>query len=184
MKALILMAVVAAISAPAIARAEGYVSPWAGVQFGSSVQEGRGSFGVNAGGMGSGVIGGEFGFGFSPSFFGTKTDFGNNTVLDVMGNVIVGVPIGGTRGGGARPYFTAGLGLIRTQIDGGNVFTPETHSNNLGYNIGGGAMGFFNQHVGVRGDVRYLRTLQGDVINNLDLGGFHFWRASFGVVFR
>src|SRR2546430_16851419 len=99
MKALIMTAVAAAISTPAIARAEGYVSPWAGVQFGSDVQNGRGSFGVHAGGMGAGIIGGEFSFGFSPSFFGTKTDFGNNTVLDAMGNVIVCVPIGGTHGG-------------------------------------------------------------------------------------
>ena len=184
-KLLIVTAAVVVISAPATARAEGYVSPWAGVQFGSSMQNGRGSFGVQAGGMGAGIIGGEIGFGVSPSFFGNNTDFGSNSVLDVMGNVIVGVPIGSTHGtAGARPYFTAGAGLIRTQIDGGNLFAGSTHSNNFGYNIGGGAMGYFNEHVGVRGDLRYLRTLNGDIVNGLDLGGFHFWRLSAGVVFR
>jgi hypothetical protein len=46
-------------------------------------------------------------------------------------------------------------------------------------------MGYFNDHVGVRGDMRYLRTLTGDVINeDLDLGGFHFWRLSAGLVLR
>jgi len=184
-RSLIITATVATIGAPTYARAEGYVNPWAGVQFGSDVQNGRGSFGVNAGGMGAGIVGGEVSFGFSPSFFGTKTDFGNNTVLDLMGNVVVAVPIGSTHGtAGARPYFTAGLGLIRTQIDGGNVFTVATDNNQFGYNIGGGAMGFFNQHVGIRGDVRYLRTLNGDVVNGLDLGGFHFWRFGAGVVIR
>ena len=62
-------------------------------------------------------------FGCSPSFFGTKSDFGNNTVMDLMGNVIVGVPIGGTHGAGVRPYVVGGVGLIRTQIDGGTVAT-------------------------------------------------------------
>ena len=180
-----LTATVGTILAPTYAGAEGYVNPWAGVQFGSNVQNGRGGFGVNAGGMGKGIIGGEVGFGLSPSFFGTKNDFGHNTVLDLMGNVVVAVPIGSTRGrAGARPYFTGGLGLIRTQIDGGNVFNVASKNNQFGYNLGGGAMGYFNEHVGIRGDVRYLRTLNGDVVNGLDLGGFHFWRASAGVVFR
>src|ERR1041385_6287327 len=96
---------VVAISAPVAARAEGFVNPWASVQWGSDVQNGRGGFGVNAGGMGGGIIGGEASFGFSPSFFGTQNDFGHNTVLDLMGNVIVGVPIASTHGrGGVRLY--------------------------------------------------------------------------------
>jgi hypothetical protein len=184
-KLLIITATIAVICAPTYARAEGYVNPWAGVQFGSEVQNGRGGFGVNAGGMGAGVVGGVLSFGLSPSFFGTKTDFGNNTVLDLMGNLVVAVPIGSTHyTPGARPYFTIGAGLIRTQIDGGNLFNVAATDNHFGYNIGGGAMGFFNEHVGIRGDLRYLRTLNGDVVNGLDLGGFHFWRLAAGVVIR
>jgi hypothetical protein len=102
-KALILTGVIACIAAPMPAHAEGYVSPWAGISFGSSADNSQGTFGVDAGGMGAGIIGGEVDFGYSPSFFGTKSDFGNNTVLDLMGNVIIGVPIGGTRGAGVRP---------------------------------------------------------------------------------
>ena len=182
---LILIVTVVAIGAPREARADGFVNPWAGVNFGSKIEDGRGGFGVNAGAMGGGIIGGEVDFGFSPSFFGTKNDFGNNTVIDLMGNVIVGVPIGGQTGGGFRPYVTAGMGLIRTQIDGGTLFQPNSADNNLGFNVGAGFMGYFNDHVGVRGDLRYLRTLTGDVINeSLDLGGFHFWRLSAGLVLR
>ena len=40
--------------------------------------------------MGTGIIGGELDFGYSPSFFGDKTLFGDNTVIDVMANLIVG----------------------------------------------------------------------------------------------
>src|SRR5438445_13814093 len=57
--------------------------------------------------MGAGILGGEIDFGFAPDFF----DRGGNTklvssshVLTLMGNVIIGAPIGGQRGPGLRPY--------------------------------------------------------------------------------
>jgi opacity protein-like surface antigen len=174
---------------PTAARAEGYVSPWAGVQFGHDADNGRGAFGVTAGGMGAGIVGGEVDLGYSPRFFGNQNDFGNNTVIDVMGNIIVGIPVGGTHGGGVRPFVTGGVGLIRTQIDGGTIFKVSSSSNQFGWNAGAGVMGFFGDHVGLRGDVRYFRDFQGDTIGTLalgtlDLGQLHFWRASLGVVFR
>src|SRR5687767_4635134 len=86
---LMLVVTVVAVAAPREARADGYVNPWAGVNFGSEIEDGRGGFGINAGAMGGGIIGGEVAFGYSPSFFGTKNDFGNNTVVDLMGNVIL-----------------------------------------------------------------------------------------------
>jgi Outer membrane protein beta-barrel domain len=188
MKALILTAVVAAVSAPITARAEGYVSPWAGVNFGSSIDNGRSGFGVDAGAMGAGIVGGEVDFGYSPSFFGTQNDFGHNTVINLMGNVIVGIPVGGTHGAGVRPYFTAGLGLLRTQIDGGTLANVSSSNNMFGWDAGVGVMGFFNEHVGLRGDVRYLRAVS-DLktgVTSLDLSGnqLSFWRTAVGVVIR
>jgi hypothetical protein len=170
--------------APAAAYADGFVSPWVGGQFGSSAGNGRAAVGINAGGMGGGIIGGEVGFGFSPSFWGTTNDFGHNTVIDLMGNLIVGIPVGGTHGPGVRPYATGGLGLIRSQIDGGNVFKVSTSSNQLGWNAGVGAMGYFNDRFGIRGDVRYFRAASGDTINSINFNGLHFWRISGGIVIR
>jgi outer membrane protein with beta-barrel domain len=193
-KALIVVATLAIVSSPAVARAEGYVSPWVSANAGSNwsnFDNGRAGFGVNAGGMGAGVIGGELGFGWSPSFFGTKDDFGNNSVLDLMGNVIVGVPIGGTHGAGVRPFVTGGLGLIRTQIDGGSLTGTNvlSHNNMFGWDLGAGVMGYFNDHVGLRGDFKYLRGFEDQatgvvVIDANGPGQFHFWRAAIGVVFR
>ena len=191
LKVLIASGVIAAIWAPAPARAEGYVSPWAAVQFGgkidnirADVDRGRAGFGVTAGGMGAGIIGGEVDFGYSPSFFGTSNDFGSNTVIDVMGNIIIGIPIGGTTGGGVRPYVTGGAGLLRTQIDGGTVFRVSSSENQWGFNLGAGVMGFFTDHFGLRGDARYFRAFTGNPINSLDLGSLNFTRLSIGVVFR
>src|ERR671932_2616232 len=140
LKAAVLAAAVAVVSAPAIAHAEGYVSPWVSANTGSSFDNGRAGFGVNAGGMGAGIVGGELDFGWSPSFFGTQNDFGNKSVINLMGNLIVGVPIGGTHGAGVRPFVTAGVGLLRTQIDGGTIARVASSNNELGWDAGAGVM--------------------------------------------
>jgi len=193
LKTLVLAGAVAVVLAPVQARADGWIAPWLGSAFGSSIDNGRGTFGVSAGGMGGGVIGGEVDFGYNPSFFGTKTDFGNNSVINVMGNLIVGVPIGGTYGKSVRPYVVGGVGLIRTQIDGvtgTNFFRPASSDNMFGWDAGAGVMGFFNDHIGLRGEVRYLRGThdmnESTGINSIDFNGnkLHFWRPSIGVVFR
>jgi hypothetical protein len=185
-KVLLLFATIALVSAPAPARADGWVSPFVGTNFGNNSGDGRVNVGVNAGGMGAGIIGAELDFGYAPSFFGNAGKFGSNYVMDLMGNLIVGVPVGGTHGKGVRPYATVGAGLIRSQITGGvGNSIVEVADNEVGLNAGAGVMGFLSQHVGLRGDVRYFRNLSGNsTINNIDFGGFHFWRASFGVVLR
>src|SRR5436305_7420263 len=184
-KILLAIAAAALIYAPVDARADGYVSPWAGVNFAAGgLDSGRGAFGVQAGGMGAGIIGGEVDFGYSPSAFGTQNDFGNNSVINLMGNVIVGVPIGGSYGKGFRPFVTGGLGLIRTQFDGGTLARVSSSDNNWGWDLGAGAMGFFNEHVGLRGDLRYFRNITGNIVNNFDQSSLHFWRLGFGVVIR
>jgi len=188
-KATLLTGAIALVLAPVPARADGFVTPWVGSAFGSNIDNGQTTFGVSAGGMGAGIVGGEVDFGWSPSFFGTKSDFGNNTVMNLMGNVIVGVPIGGQHGAGIRPYVVGGLGLIRTQIDGGTIANVSSSNNMFGWDAGGGVMGYFTDHVGLRGDLRYLRAtsdLKTGLTNlpNLDGNALHFWRATVGVVFR
>jgi len=188
---IIITAAIVLMAAPVEVRADGYIAPWLGMNWGSgnNVDNGRGAFGVTAGSMGAGVIGGEVSFGYSPSFFGTNNDFGNNTVIDLMGNVIVGLPIGGSRGKGFRPFVTGGLGLVRTQIDGGTLGNVSAKNNMLGWNAGGGVMGYFNDHVGLRGDLRYTQGFEdlSTGITSIDLSGtnrLHYWRLQAGVVLR
>jgi opacity protein-like surface antigen len=60
----------------------------------------------------------------------------------------------------------------------------DTDQNNLGFNVGGGAMYSVIGRVGIRGDVRYFRAL---VDEDEREGGFFedygFWRATFGATF-
>src|SRR4051812_40344037 len=187
-KSLILASAAAVVLAPMQARADGFVTSWVGSAFGSNISNGQTTIGVSAGGMGAGIIGGEVDFGWSPSFFGTKSDFGSNTVMDLMGNLIIGIPIGGQQGAGIRPYVVGGVGLLRSQIDGGTIARVSSSTNMFGWDAGGGVMGYFSDHVGLRGDIRYLRAMS-DLrtgVSSLDLDGnrLHFWRASIGVVIR
>ena len=200
LKTLIVTGAIALVFAPMQARADGFVSPWVGSAFGSGngigigngvspseIKNGQTTFGVNVGGMGAGIIGGELDFGYSPSFFGDKTLFGNNTVIDVMGNVIVGIPVGGQHGAGIRPYVTGGAGMLRTQIDGGTIGNVTYSRTGFGWNAGGGVMGYFADHIGLRGDLRYLRAVKETdfgFATSQNLGSLKFWRASIGVVFR
>jgi len=183
MKWLILPAVML-VWAPLEARADGYGNFWVGRQSGNTSVQGRAALGITAGSMGAGVVGSELDFGYSPSYFGTENEFGHNTLIDLTLNVVIGVPIGNARGAGVRPFVRMGAGLIRTQIDGGTVFNVSSSENHIGWDLGGGVMGFMSDHVGLRGDVTYFRNMNGNVVNGLDLGGLHFWRMSVGLLLR
>jgi hypothetical protein len=183
----VLLVFVFGIWAPVASSADAFFSPWAAAIRGNEPAEGGHAFGWTAAGMRGGIVGGEVDFGFSPNFFGEPVD---NSALTVMGNLIIGIPVGGTAGVGLRPYVTGGAGLIRTQID-----TPtgrDNASNMVGFNVGGGLIGFFSDHFGARGDLRYFKNLTkgtnpndlGPVDFGFDLGSLDFWRASIGIVIR
>ena len=164
---------------PRPARADGLFIPWAGVNFGNEEEEGDVTFGGSVGLMGGGIFGVELDFGYAPDFFGEPTD---NYVMTGTGNLLLGVPIGGTSGAGIRPYLVAGLGVIRTSAE---HLGTSSETNDIGFDIGGGIMGFFSDHVGLRGDVRYFRNFGEFDISELEFAGtFAFWRASIGLVLR
>lgn len=175
-----------ALCAPTQARADGYISPFLGVNFANNSGDGRANFGVAAGWMGAGIAGLEFDLGYAPNFFGRQGDFGANNVLTATANLIVGVPAGGTRGAGIRPYATFGVGLVRTKVNGGPApgFVPKISDENVGLDGGIGLMGFLSEHVGLRGDVRYFRNFRESPPDTVQFGAFHFWRASLGIVLR
>jgi hypothetical protein len=188
--------VMALCAAPATARADGYLAPYFGSAFGGTIAdleppgESRRPYtwGVCMGSMGGGVFGFEIDVAFTPDFYAESDDllYGDNSVTTVMSNMIIGVPIGGQRGAGFRPYFSAGVGLIRQRIDSFNEIV-EFSTDNFGYNIGGGAFIFFGANFGIRGDFRYFRNF-GDEDDWVDFGGepytFNFTRATASFVFR
>jgi opacity protein-like surface antigen len=95
---------------------------------------------------------------YTPEFFesgdGDVDLIDNSNAVTAMFNAVIGVPVGGQRGGGFRPYISGGAGLLQTNVeDSQSLFT--VNNSEFGLNIGAGAYGFVSDHVGIRGDVRY-----------------------------
>ena len=185
----ITLAALALLLLPASARADWLFTPNIGTTFGGAA-DGREhlTYGASIGWMGAGIVGWEADFQCTPEFFepnDTDVDFfGSSNVFTVMGNVIVGIPVGRQSGGGIRPFFIGGVGLIQQNTDSDEAL--DIDSNEFGFNLGGGVMGFFNDNVGLRGDVRYVRSFEeaDDNLVTIGIGDFDFWRANVGVVFR
>ena len=196
---LLLIGALVLMLAPATASAQSwFFSPYIGGNFGGSADFGdfpnnddaverRMDFGATLGWNPS-VVGFEVDLGFSPNFFqdtaGDRNfDFGDSNVTTLMGNVLFSVP----PGGGLHPYASAGLGLIRANVQSSTGLFNDLSTNDLGVNIGAGLNANFNDNIGVRGDVRYFRSLQDNQPDNdfdLSLGTFDFWRGSVGLTFR
>jgi Outer membrane protein beta-barrel domain len=177
----------AVLAVPAHARADGYVTPWVGLSAVTPTDNGRTAFGVTTGYMGGGVFGFEADFGYLPDVLGSRTTLVRETAITAFGNFILGVPIGGTHGAGVRPFVTGGIGLAHTHAETGTLVEVARSGNGFNYNLGGGMMGFFNQHVGLRGDVRYVRGLADtDRLQGVDLEPtlLRYWRVTGGVTFR
>jgi opacity protein-like surface antigen len=199
---------VASVAAPSKASADWIVTPFVGWNFnGTADVNGTGGssfgnqlekkidYGVSLAAMGAGVVGFEVDFGYSPNFFESSSATAGNGGFDLTNdsnmttltaNAIVGIPIGGQRGGSVRPYVVGGVGLLRSNLgDAGDFFVVNT-KNDFGFDVGGGVMGFFNSNIGVRGDVRYFRSFRGsdDNLTGLALGNVNFWRGSVGLSFK
>jgi opacity protein-like surface antigen len=178
----------ALVSAPAAAQTT--LTPFTGVTFGGETTENRYVYGAVLGfGSGAGV---DIDLGFAPNFFGSDDPFGNLDGKLNITTLMFNVRFGGGKPQGVSPFVSGGAGLMRASVTSpGDVFDDVTR-NDFALNAGGGVTAFFNDHVGLRGDVRYFRSLQGEagadgiIIDprDFDLGDFDFWRATVGLSLR
>jgi hypothetical protein len=154
-----------------------------GKSFSDSFDAKRYNYGVSFAFMGAGVFGLEGDFSWSPDFFG-KTDAGGSSVFTGTGNLILGIPFGGQRGFGVRPYAAVGAGLMRSSAEFEGV-----DENSITWDFGGGIVVFFGTRVGVRVDLRYFRTFDDVELFGVEViedqpGKLDFTRTSFGFVVR
>ena len=130
-----------------------------------TLERNRMTYGFGVGGMMGGIFGIEFDLGYTHKFYSTEGDVGaNGNLLTAMPALVIGIPIGGQSGGGVRPYFVAGAGLMRRDVDFDTL--DSITENDWGYTLGGGLMIHFNDSFGIRGDVRYLRNFKADVFDS------------------
>lgn len=187
----LLLALLILTMVPAQARAQWHLTPFAGVTFGADTPDtAKATFGGAFGWTGAGILGFEVDVAHTPDFFNVSGisdfDFIQSSVTTGMVNVLVDLPLGGSgRMGGVRPFVTAGVGVIRSDVEQEDGFFAAKNTA-FGFNAGAGVAWFFSPRLGARGDVRYFRHAEDidDREFSLGDGTFDFWRGSLGVTFR
>ena len=169
-----------ASSALAQPRSSWFVSPFIGLSTGGDATVEAPVMGLSTGWVGR-RLGVEGEIADAPEFFeqdGFRTD---RRVTTLMATALY-VP---WTAGALSVYGAGGLGLVRPRLaEAGDLARVEIEK--LGFNAGGGVMARFSGRAGVRGDVRYVRTMGATDTDvhpfGLDFSKFHFWRVSVGLV--
>jgi opacity protein-like surface antigen len=183
---------------PAPASADWLLTPNIGTTFGADTHgQGHTTLGAAIAWVDEEAFAWELDFNFAPDFFeGEHEGFtftGDSHVGTLMANALVGLLPGDAGLRAFHPYVAAGLGVMQMRAvtvgaeDG--LFDSLVHE--VGWNVGAGAFGLIGDRLGVRGDVRYMRSFQNQVpswTRGIDVdvapGNFDFWRAGVGVTFR
>ncbi len=176
------LAVLALFSTAQPAAADTVLTATVGRTFSGDVEQGHTSYGAAIGFLGEGAFGFEVEGTYTPHFFSPDNQGGTSNVTTLMGNIVLGVPIGRKR---SRVYATGGVGLMKFRVPDVDTFF-DVNRNDFGMNAGAGVMVGLGESFGVRGDVRYFRDLRqsdtGDF--SVDFGGFHYWRGAVGVTLK
>lgn len=181
------LAIGIAIGTATPARPQGFISPLIGFDFGGDAQcpnltgcqDKKVNASVSFGAMGN-VLGFEEEIAYAPDFFGSAAGL-SSSVLTLMSNVMLVPKIGP-----ARPYVEGGIGLIKTHVDLTTTSVFTTSNSGLGWDVGGGVIGFIGPHVGLRGDLRYVHAFQDLTVLGFTLSNakLNYGRASVGVVLK
>ena len=187
MKSIIVVIAFLFVSAAHMAAAQGFVSPFVDTTLSSPSATGSSSkpgFGVAIGSVGR-IIGAETEIGYQPEVIDNAANaLQKSRVITFSGNTLIGPTIGRIKAYGAVGVGDLHLNVTRLS----SLVIPDPSSISTNYftvNVGGGVMGFFTTHLGVRADLRYFRAY-GFKVTDLETAGlaldrFDFWRASIGL---
>ncbi len=196
LRTLLVLASLFAIPAPA--RADFFVVPFAGIKFGGSMSivdlelaagKKKLVLGVAALKLDDGMLGYEVEFGNITGFF-SNDEFAavrplikpGSYVADLTGSIVLSLPPGAT-GGGLRPYAVIGGGLIHAEAQ--DYFEAlQVRRTVPAINLGVGAIGLLTTNVGVRFDVRHLRSLSKDASFGLVGRRIAYSRFTIGLLLR
>jgi hypothetical protein len=193
------------VSVPKTAHAEWQLTPFLGLTFKGdttltdheqATDKTHWTFGGSVALMGSGPVGVEGVIAYTPGFFQQDNpplgingevppDIVSSRTLAIMGNVVLTTPRNWNEYG-LRPFVSGGIGLLHAATTEALALTP-VNTNLLGYNIGGGAVGFLNDRVGLRFDLRYFSNLKPSDDPELSVTArvhLSYWTSSVGVVLK
>jgi len=131
------------------------------------------------------ILGVETEIAYHPQIIDTVLDGPKSRVLTFSGDMIIGPTIGHVKG-----YGAIGAGDLHLNFKSASSFAAtdvdSLASNYFTFNVGGGAIGYVTDHLGIRADLRYLRAYGIDfaaleAADNLSLKHFDFWRLNIGL---
>jgi len=171
------------------AAAQGFISPFLGTTLSSPSDAGshtKPGYGVAFGALGK-VIGGETEIAYFPELLDNSANaIAKNKIVTFSGNTLIGPTVGRV-----KPYLGLGAGNLHLNVTSlSNVVLPNADfsKNYFTFNVGGGVIGFFTDHLGARGDLRYTRAfgikIEDLATTGLSLDKFNFWRATFGLAVK
>ena len=183
---------------PSHVNADWVFTPQFGTTFGADTH-GRehAAFGVALAHFDEDMFGWEGDVSFVPDFFRGRfgaIDFtgSDSSVLAVMGNALIGIPVARQHRDRLRPYVTIGAGILQMHVESPveqNFFKTVVYE--PGFNAGIGGVGFITRRLGVRADVRYFRSFRDrppSWTRGIDFdvapGNFDYFRATFGLTVR
>jgi len=175
------------VGQPVLARAQGFVSPMYGVNFGgvsgcpqlTGCMDQQTNVSVAAGLL-SRLVALEAEVAYTPTFLGEAPGL-SSKALTLMGNVMIAPEVGRL-----RPYMLGGLGVIRTRVELTTSSPITTDHSVLAFGVGGGVIGFVTSHFGLRVDMRYIHSFSEFTVAGLTLSSdnIDYSRASAGVVVK
>jgi hypothetical protein len=198
----------AACAAPAVYASEVHITPMLGVTFrgNTSIVDIQNAthlphkeFGLAVTVLSKGLFGVEGVASITPGFFHAERPRGNDGsalptsgliassyAFAAMGNVVVAAPRRYTEYF-LRPFVSAGAGFLRASVTDKVGVGSTASGARIGFNVGGGAIGFLTQHTGVRFDFRYNTNVHTSQPRGSVVGGplhLRYLVASIGLVFR
>jgi hypothetical protein len=175
------------VSAARDAAAQVFVNPFVDTTLTSPTGRGGSSkagFGAAFGNIGK-IVGAETEVAYYPELLNNGANaVAKSKVVTFSGGTLIGPTLGRIKPYGAFGF--GGLYLNVTSVSSIVVPNPASISNTyFTFNAGGGVMGFFSTHFGVRGDLRYFRAY-GFKLDDLQNAGLafdriDFWRAGIGL---
>lgn len=191
-----MLLVLSLLLVPVPASADLFLAPFLGVKFGGytsivdlelSAGKTKTTVGASVFLLSDAILGYEVTFGYIPLYFKGDKQLPlikpGSYVVDLMGNVIVSAPPDFTRGG-LRPYMIGGVGMIHAEaLDLLNIF--QVRRTVPAFDVGVGAIGLLTINVGVRFDLRYLRSFTKDDGSLATVGRrISYSRGTIGLVLR
>ena len=197
-RAALVIGLLLAAAAPASAQTDFFVVPFIGIKFGGSTSivdlelaagKKKLVLGVAARVINNSILGYEVELGNIAGFFQNEEEARlqplvkpGSYVTDLTGSIVLSLPPGFT-GGGLRPYVTGGGGMIHAEAeDFLEVF--QVRRTVPAIVLGGGATGLVTNNVGVRFDVRHLRSLSKDASFGLVGRRIAYSRFTIGLLLR